>query len=280
MFASQFGSYTQMEFRLLLREPLALFFTLVFPVLLLLIFGSIWGNTPIPRYGNLGYITLSLPGFIAMVIATSGMLTLSATVASYREIGFFRVLRTTPVTPFTVLTGQFTSLFGATAVSIAVLLIVARAVYTAAFPVHIAFVLPAFLASCAALFSLGFLLGNILASVRTTQITSMALFFPMLFLCGAALPTDILPHGMQTFSHFLPLTQAVNLHRWAWFGGVGSQVLRDALALGVFCILNIIFSYRAFRADSEHPSPAAKRAVSVTVYLGLWSATIALLYFT
>ena len=37
---------TWAEFKLALREPLATFFTLVFPVLILFLFGSIYGNEP------------------------------------------------------------------------------------------------------------------------------------------------------------------------------------------------------------------------------------------
>jgi ABC-2 type transport system permease protein len=279
MSMSAITSYTRMEFRLLLREPLALFFTLVFPLLLLVIFGSIWGNTPIRDYGGYGYITLSLPGFLAMVVATSGILTLSSTVASYREIGFFRVLQTTPVTPFAVLSGQFASLFAATAASVAVLLIAARLVYNVAMPDNVLAFAAVFIGNCAALFSFGFLLASVLPSVRTTQIVSMGLFFPMLFLCGAAMPAAILPPGVREIGQFLPLTQAVNLFHSTWFGGEASAILRNVLALTVFTALNIAFASKAFSWGGESLSKASARLVSLGIYIGGWMLTVVVLQY-
>ena len=41
---------TWMEAKLFLREPIGAFFTLVFPLMMLFLFGSIYGNKPDARY--------------------------------------------------------------------------------------------------------------------------------------------------------------------------------------------------------------------------------------
>ena len=43
---------TWMEVKLFLREPIGAFFTLVFPLMMLFLFGSIYGNTPTPMFGG------------------------------------------------------------------------------------------------------------------------------------------------------------------------------------------------------------------------------------
>ena len=45
---------TWMEAKLFLREPVGAFFTLIFPLLMLFIFGTIYGNTPAPMPGARG----------------------------------------------------------------------------------------------------------------------------------------------------------------------------------------------------------------------------------
>lgn len=59
---------TQAEFKLALREPIATFFTLVFPVLILFLFGSIYGNEPSAFMGGRGSVDNSVPGFTSIVM--------------------------------------------------------------------------------------------------------------------------------------------------------------------------------------------------------------------
>jgi hypothetical protein len=44
------GKFFVMQFKLYLREPLAFFFSLAYPALLLLLFGFIYGNQPAPEF--------------------------------------------------------------------------------------------------------------------------------------------------------------------------------------------------------------------------------------
>ena len=98
---------TRAEFKLALREPIATFFTLVFPVLILFLFGSIYGNEPSEFLGGRGNVDNSVPGYIAMVIATTGMMSLPIGLATYRELGVLRRYRASPLRPQTLLGTSF-----------------------------------------------------------------------------------------------------------------------------------------------------------------------------
>ncbi len=65
---------TWVEFKLFLREPIGAFFKLVFPLMLLVIFGSIFGNKPEAIMGGLGSMDVSTPAYIAMIIGTVGLM--------------------------------------------------------------------------------------------------------------------------------------------------------------------------------------------------------------
>src|SRR5512136_2903138 len=94
---------TWIETKLFLREPVGAFFTLVFPLMMLFIFGSIYGNIPSQYFNGLGTVDISVPAYTAMIIATTSLLGLTITITSYREKGILRRLRTTPINPMTVL---------------------------------------------------------------------------------------------------------------------------------------------------------------------------------
>jgi ABC-2 type transport system permease protein len=87
----------------------------------------------------------------------------------------------------------------------------------------------AVLASALAVLSVGFLLGAVLPTVRTTQAVAAALYFPSIFISGALFPREMLPDLAQRLSDLLPLTYAVAAIREAWTGGT--------LDLGSFAVL-------------------------------------------
>lgn len=278
MSASTAVAYMRLEARLLLREPVALFFTLAFPILLLTIFGSIWGNTPSPQYGSPGYVTLSLPGYIGMIIGTSGILTLSATAASYRELGFFRLLQTTPLTPVTILFGQVTTLLMVTTLGVALLILAGSVVWGATLAAHPVALVLAFCEGCVAFFSFGFLLAVLVPSVRSVQIVSMAVFFPMLFLSGAGLPSAILPPGIRAVAQYLPLTPLVSLLNWSWFGGRPEAFFQGALALAVFTVLNLVLISRLGRRDDRDEGGRVGRVAGMLLGLGAWLLAVFFVY--
>lgn len=52
-----FGRLTLVNLKLYVREPIATFFTLVFPPLLVVLFGAMYGNEPTPMFGGYGTMT-------------------------------------------------------------------------------------------------------------------------------------------------------------------------------------------------------------------------------
>ena len=49
-----FYRMTLSEIKLFLREPMNMFFTLAFPLILLFVFGAIFGNEPAELFGGMG----------------------------------------------------------------------------------------------------------------------------------------------------------------------------------------------------------------------------------
>ena len=83
---------TWTEVKVFLREPMSAFFTLVCPLMFLFLFGSIYGNKPSSFFGGFGSVDVSVPGYIAIIIANCGLISLAVTVGTYRENGVLRRL--------------------------------------------------------------------------------------------------------------------------------------------------------------------------------------------
>ena len=242
-----FWKLTFVEMKLFLREPVAAFFTLAFPLMLLFLFGSIYGNEPTPFFGGYGSVDVSVPGYTAMIIATSGLLSLAINMASYREHGILRRLKATPLRPQAILGAQVIVIFLMTALGMALLIIAGKMVYGLRFEGNPLSVLAAFVLSCMSFFALGFVLAGLLPTARTAQIVAMAIFYPMIFLSGAGLPREILPQNIREFAQVLPLTHVVTLLQGLWRGqSLGDHVLEIGI-LSALLIIGILISAKTFR---------------------------------
>jgi ABC-2 type transport system permease protein len=233
------------EFKLFLRQPMAAFFTLIFPLFLLFLFGSIYGNEPSEFLGGRGNVDVSVPGYIAMIIATSGLTNLPIVLTMYREQGILRRYQTSPVSPTTLLLAQV-AVSALTAVIGGGLLIVAAVlVYDLILPVSPLATLLAFVLGSLSFLAVGFLLAGILSTSRTATAVGNALLFPMVFLSGAALPRQVLPENIQRIGDWLPLTHVVNLIQDLWYGN-GWNLGSLAVVVGVMLLAGLVAT-RTFR---------------------------------
>ena len=124
---------TWTAFKLYLREPIAAFFTLVFPPMLVVLFGSIYGNDPLPMFGGRGTMDISMPAYTALILGTIGLLNVPITTAGYREQGVLRRYRATPVRPLTFITAEVLTNLAMTAFGMLVLVAVGRVLYDVQF---------------------------------------------------------------------------------------------------------------------------------------------------
>jgi len=238
---------TWVELKLFLRNPYGAFFTLIFPLMMLFLFGSIYGNEPSPLLGGYGSVDVSVPAYTAMIIATAGLLSLTINVTSYREKGVLRRLKATPLRPQTILTAQVIVIFLITALGMALLVIAGKIVYGLRFDGNPFNVLAGFVLSSLSFFALGFVLASLIPTARTAQIVAMVLAYPMIFLSGATIPLEILPETIRHYAQILPLTHVVTLLRGLWIGDGWVEHFTEVVILAAILVTGVIVSAKTFR---------------------------------
>lgn len=215
---SALATLTRVEASLLLREPAAVAFTLGLPLVLLALNGG-QGNAPQAELGGQGLVDVLVPGLVVYVLATLAVMTLPETLADYRDRGILRRYRVTPLRPWQVLGSHACTHLSLATAAAALLVLVGSVGFDLTAPAGWPALALAYAASAACLLSLGFLLGAVLPTVRTTQAVAAGLYFPAIFLSGAVWPTEALPDLAQALGRALPLTYAVDALREAWTGG-------------------------------------------------------------
>lgn len=236
---------TWVELKLFLRQPAAAFFTLVLPVMLLLLNGSANGNEPDPQLGGAGVIDVLVPAYIALVIATLGLTNLPTVLASYRERGVLRRLQATPVQPSVILIAQLLVQGLVATMGLGVLVALGSTVFGLRAPQAPAAVAVAYVVSVLGFAAFGFVLAAVLPTARTTSAVSFALYLPMIFLSGATWPREALPEWAQGVSNALPLTYVVEAIRQPWTTGTW-HVAALAMLLSMV-VIGLAVSSRLFR---------------------------------
>lgn len=234
--------------KLFVREPSALFFTLVFPTLLLIVFGFIFGNEPLTQWGlEVGYIDIQVPALAAIIIGSVALIGIPIAISTERELGVLRRYRATPLRPLTFMAAQVAVNFLMCLFGMLLLVALGVVVYGLRFRGSAPEVLGAFTLSALAFFAVGYLVASLAPSARVAQTVGMVLFFPLMFLSGAAMPRQIMPERVQAFADWLPLTQVVRFLQALWAGESFSSHGAELLWLAGMLLVGTVASARLFR---------------------------------
>ncbi|SRR5581483_1835272 len=204
-----FAQLLRTEARLWLREPAALFWGLVFPLVLTIVFG-LASNKHEHSLGGLRIIDVYVPTLMAFVLTIVAVSALPTMLANYRNIGVLRRMSTTPVAPWKLL-GADVAVNGAIIVTALVSIV---AVAGIAFGVSLPSPFPGFLLALAlgglAMLGLGATVAALAANERVAQIIGTVLFFPMMFFAGLWVPQQEMGSTLRAVSHYTPLGALVS----------------------------------------------------------------------
>lgn len=242
-----FWKLVSTEMKIVLREPMSVFFTIAFAPLLMGLFGMIFGNKPMSPHDRSGFIDYSVAAYIGMTIATAGLMHLPVTVATYREKSILRRLKITPLSPHAILGAQLVVMLLMTMLGSALLIILGKTAFHLRFTGNALSVTAGLILCCMSFFTLGFVLAGLARSARIAQTASMIIYFPMLFLSGAMIPREIMPKTIQHISEYLPLTHVVVLMRGLWFGEAWGKHLTSVGVLVAMLVVGTLISAKTFR---------------------------------
>jgi ABC-2 type transport system permease protein len=239
--------FTWTQAKLYLREPIATFFTIFFAPLFLVLFGLIYGNEPSDVLGGRGSMDVTVPAYLGIIIVTVGLIGLPIQTSVNRELGILRRYRVTPLRPLTYIAADVTAYWVMAVVGMVLLVVVGKLAYDVRFEGNILSVLAGFTLSILTFLAIGFVIASLAPSARVAQTLGMVLSYPMMFLCGATIPLELLPSSVRQIADFLPLTYVVKLMRGLWVGEPWSALwLEVAVLTGILVVCGAI-SARFFR---------------------------------
>lgn len=188
------------------RNPASVFFTIAFPVILLLIFALIFGNERIDELGGVETTTYYVPAIVTMAVISATMQSLVMSLVFAREYGRLKRGRGTPMPGWVFIAGRV-----GTAVVVALLMmIVITIIGRVLFGVEIPFArLPAVLVTlvigAAAFCCLGTALTAVIPSEDAAAPMVNAILLPLYFLSGIFIPESEIPSGVLGVADLFPV---------------------------------------------------------------------------
>jgi len=220
------------------RRRTAVFFTFLFPVIVVLIFGVLVRTGS--GAGGLGLFVeppgYYVPGYLAVVVLFTPLSRLGSEVARHRAGNRFEKLATTPLTRWEWLLAQ-------TAVAVVVVgaagaMVLALMVLLTGARIALSPLLVPFVAGGTALFcGIGAVLGRLADTQDGAVAASNAVALPLLFLSETFVPPALLPAWFRPALALSPLTYFSRGVRAATFPGAGGDV---SGALGVVVVLAVL----------------------------------------
>lgn len=240
-----FSELLRVEGRLALRAPYGLGLGIIFPTVLLALFGLIGSAVP-GNVANTGFTILELYIPIIIVIEFFGvaLTALPVPLVRDRESGWLRRVSTTPVGPSRMLAAQLVLNIAFALAGIVIVLFGSVVVFGATLSVGIYFVFSTALA-LAEIFSLGLVISAIAPSQTAQNAISGALFFAMLFLSGLWYPAAEASGPLQTVMYYSPGGAAVNAMLGSVFGT--GPPLAAITTMVVYAVIFATVAIRYFR---------------------------------
>ena len=199
------------DLRCFRRNIQSVFFTLVLPVLFLVILASIFrnGTVEVPG-GTMKESVYYVPGIIAFGLIAAAFSNLAVTVVRNRESGIYKRRRATPLPASAIIAGRaLVAVLTGLAITV-VLLAIGWAAYGANIPSRTA---PAFIldviTGALAFCCLGFAVASLIRNVDAAQPVIQAIVLPLSFISGVFIPTAVLPHWLASIGKVFPVEHLV-----------------------------------------------------------------------
>lgn len=195
------------DLRAFLRNRQSRFFTLVLPVLFLVIFASVFHRGTVKvAGGSIGTSVYYVPGIIALAIIAAAFVNLVISVTALRETGALKRRRATPVPAAAIIAGRALTSVVVALVTTTVLLGMGWLLYGASVPARTApalalTVIVGTLAFCC----LGFALASVIRNQDSAQPITQAAVLPLYFISGVFIAVPALPPWLVDVAAFFPV---------------------------------------------------------------------------
>jgi ABC-2 type transport system permease protein len=227
------------------RNREAAFFSFLFPIILLVLLGSVYGDEEIEGVSGATYL---LAGLIGYGVSATAFASLAITLVVRREAGLLKRVRGTPLSPATYLTAVIGSIVIVIALQAAAQVLIGHFLLNADWPASPTSFVVALGLGAASFAALGLAVTTVVRTAEGSSAIVNAIYLPMAFISGAFFSPKELPRFLEVISEALPLTYLLQLIRSTFIEGELLSSSPGAItAVLVWGLFGLVVALRMFR---------------------------------
>jgi ABC-2 type transport system permease protein len=231
-----------------LRNRQARFFTLILPIIFLVIFVGVFGNDKVgPEQVKAS--TYYVPGLGALGIIAASFVNVTISITTLREAGVLKRRRSTPVPAWVLIAGRaLTAIVVALAV-MAVLFVIGRFAYGVRLPSKtLPGVVITAIIGAASFCCLSYALSTAIKSADAAQPMVQAIMLPLYFISGVFIPNVSLPHWLQDVAAVFPVEHLASGLRHGFVPGASGIGIpwRDIGVLALWAAGGLVIALKRF----------------------------------
>lgn len=189
------------------RNPQSRFFTLLFPIIFLVIFSTVIGGTTTTATGaKIKVSVYYVPGIATLAIIAASFVNLAVSIVTQRESGVLKRRRATPVPAWVLIAGRAAIAIIVGLVMVAAIIVIGRLAFGVSVPtpklpgVVLASVVGAFTFSC-----LAFAVSAFIGSADAAQPILQFVTLPLYFISGVFIPDANNPGWLRDIANVFPV---------------------------------------------------------------------------
>jgi ABC-2 type transport system permease protein len=231
------------------RDPASVFFTVMLPVIFLLIFATIFGNEEIEELGGVKTTTYYVPAILTLAIVSATLVSLAINLTESRENGILKRGRGTPLPAWVFIAGRVGNAIVVSLLMLALITALGRAIYGVEIPWERApAVLVTLAVGAAAFCCLGVALTALIPSQDAAPAITNFTVLPLYFLSGVFIPESEIPAGVLDFSSAFPIRHFFEAFYTAFTTSSGSGFEWGNLAVvAAWGVGGLLLAVRFFR---------------------------------
>ncbi|HKN26023.1 MAG TPA: ABC transporter permease [Candidatus Acidoferrum sp.] len=255
--------------RITLRNKTFLFFSLIMPLAIFFLYGSVFAK------GKPEVVTY-LMGPILSFTVMGTFWGLSMQLVTWREQGILRRFRLAPIAPVSMILSSILANYVLIVPTVIFELLLARLLYHVTTFGNLTSVFILVILGITSFGAMGLVVASVTNTMQETQIINQLLWFALIFLSGATVPLAVLPRMVQRVGLFLPATYFIYGLQRAMLDQAQLWTLGTVLvSLIVWAALAIFMSSQLFRWEPEvklarNAKLWAAATILPFILLGIW----------
>lgn len=217
--SNAYKSFFKLEFKALMREPVSLFFMIVLPIILTIVFGGAFGSEATSYGKNVLGIDTVVPVNIVFLLTNVGLMGIPITIIEIKDQEVLKRYMTYP-TSYRVYFFSLISVFTFVSfLSTLLFSLISFVFYGATWHMTLTDTLLFALIYIAMIIifdGIGFIIALLIKGSRTANMITSGVFLSLIFTSGVVLPVESLPVLVQKIAYIFPMYHCIKISQMIW----------------------------------------------------------------